>query len=219
MDAVNELRKMTRHTPDPESQLKAHIEAGILAAIARDNAIYLSDPRLKPIIDPLFQAIDETSPGEIDAEIPWMHLRGVVEKVWGGLTMLFPEVIDFNRVQEKVEATAEHTTPKEQVKNAKHALRVDRAERNNWKNKPGGKRKPGGLKKQKELMRAIRRKWVAYEKSGKTVPGVVTLIMEVRKDYAKYGITISWSNGRLRNLYSNWNYKKNNFKTKPAHDS
>ena len=109
----------------------------------------------------------------------------------------------------------EQTAPRTQVKNVKHALRVDRAERNKGKKKPGGQRKPGGLRKEKVVMRAIRCKKDAYARAGKKVPGVLKLLGELREA----GQDIPWKDGYMKNRYSMWDHRKDDFRKKPAHGS
>ena len=107
------------------------------------------------------------------------------------------------------------TAPREQVKNAKHAFRLVMAERDKGKKNPGGQRKPGGLRAQKVVMRAIQRKKDAYARTGKRVPGVLKLISELRKA----GKDIPWEDGYVRNMFSMWDSKRDDFRKQTAHGS
>lgn len=122
-------------------------------------------------------------------------------------------------VSKKIDAISEQIDHKAQVNNVKHALRLDRAERDKGKKTPGGQIKPGGLRAQKVVMQAIQRKKSAYVKAGGKVPGVERLIGEVRKDYAERGKDIPWETPYLRNRFSLWDAKKDDFRKQPAHSS
>ena len=116
---------------------------------------------------------------------------------------------------QKLDVLLAQTASRTQVKNVKHGLRLDRAERDKGKKTPGGQRKPGGVRAQKDVMRAIKRKQEFYAKAGGRVPGIKKLLAELRGE----GKAISWDDGYLGNLFSRWDPKKDAFKGKPAHGS
>jgi hypothetical protein len=64
--------------------------------------------------------------------------------------------------------------------------------------------------KQKDVMRAVQRKVEAYATAGKKVPGIGTLIDEVKTQKKD----LPWKTGYLRNLFSMWDPKKDDFRKK-----
>ena len=123
--------------------------------------------------------------------------------------------MSYEEVAQKVDAIFEQTSAAAQAKNVKHALRLDRAERDKAKKNPGGQPK-GEVRDMKAVMRAIQCKKVAYVKG---VPGVDRLIEKVRKDYAEGGKDIPWKTRYLCNQFSRWDPIKDDFREKPAHGS
>ena len=103
-----------------------------------------------------------------------------------------------------------NTTPSEQVKNAKHAIRLDRKERNPGQKKPGGVEK-GTERRLKEAMKKIKAKRDAYIRKKKRPPGVLALATEV-KDENNY----PWESTYLRNRYTKWDSVNNVFRDRPA---
>ncbi len=103
---------------------------------------------------------------------------------------------------------ADQTAPSNQVKNTRRAIQLDRTERDKAKKKPGGQRKPGGERALKVVMRAIQRKKDSYTKEDRPPPGVGAMINELRE----YGRNIPWSTGYLRNRFSRWDSKKDDFR-------
>ena len=122
---------------------------------------------------------------------------------------------DARAMVDDIKTIKTNTDHKTQVKNVRHALRLDRAERDKGKKTPGGQRKPGGVRAQKDVMRAIQRKQDFYAKAGGRVPGIKKLLAELRGE----GKAIPWDDGYLGNLFSKWDPKKGIFKGIPAHGS
>lgn len=110
------------------------------------------------------------------------------------------------------------TSPRAQVRNSRHAERLEETRRNKAKKNPGGQPK-GESRLLKAVMRAIQGKKNAYAKDGGNGAGVAKLIDEVRIDYAKKGKRIPWTTSYLRNKFSSWNPIKDDFNEKSAHGS
>ena len=110
--------------------------------------------------------------------------------------------------------TKAQTAPCEQVKNNKHAIRLDRAERDKGKKNPGGQRKPGGLQKLKVVMQAIQTRRDARVKASQKPYGVLAISEELvaEKD-------LPWSAVYLKNQFSRWDGKKGDFRKQTAHGS